>query len=306
MTNNKKMHADEIDVTLELVRQLVDAQFPEYVSLPLSQVQSAGTDNAMFRLGDTLVVRLPRIPSAAQQIEKEQRWLSHLHPHLPLEIPTPVHKGSPTETYPFTWSIYQWIDGDTVSIHNVNNQTSIAESLAGFLSALQKVDTTDAPLPGKHNFGRGVPLAERDAATRKAIDSLADMLDTDILHKAWDEALSAPVYQDVPVWIHGDLQAGNLLTRDDTLVAIIDFGGAAIGDPACDLQVAWNLFDKDARLAFRDTMNVSDAMWARGRGWALSVGAIALPYYKVTNPVLAGISKKALDTVIADYTHRHK
>lgn len=305
MTENNKMHSDEVDITLKLVRDLVDAQFPALASLELAKVHSAGTDNAMFRLGDTLVVRLPRIPSAALQTEKEQRWLAHLKPHLPLDIPTPVHKGIPTDSYPFAWSIYKWIDGDTVSIENLSNQAEIATSLAGFLSALHKIDTTGAPPPGQHNFGRGVPLSDRDTATRKAITSLSDILDTDILHLAWDEALSAPVYADAPVWIHGDLQAGNLLLRDDKLIAVIDFGGSAIGDPACDLQVAWNLFGENARLIFKDAMHASEAMWARGRGWALSVGAIALPYYQVKNPVLAGISKKALDAVITDYQNRH-
>lgn len=302
---DSKMHADEVPISQNLVETLVKTQFPAYAGLSISKVKSAGTDNALYRLGDEIVVRLPRIQSATLQIDKEHRWLPMLASQLPLAIPVPIAKGKPMADYPFAWSIYSWLAGTPAEITALDDLAQAAKSLAAFLHALQKIDTQDAPLAGEHNFERGVPLAERDTATRAAINSLTDMIDTDIAYKAWDEALAAPVWQSDPVWIHGDLQSGNLLAHNGTLRAVIDFGGLAIGDPACDLQVAWNLFTGTSREVFKATMNVDDAMWARGRGWALSIGVIALPYYKETNPVLAGIAQTAIEAVLTDYRKRH-
>ena len=296
-----KMHADEVDIDEALVRRLLAAQFPQWADLPLAAVPSAGTDNALYRLGADMAVRLPRIESATWQVDKEQRWLPRLAPHLPLAIPVPLAMGEPGEGYPFRWSVYRWLDGENATVERIADPGQLAIDLAAFITALQRIDATGGPPPGAHNFFRGEPLAERDTETRAVIASLAGTLDADALTAAWKAALHAPAWHGPPVWIHGDLQSGNLLAVQGRLSAVIDFGGLGVGDPACDLIVAWNLLSADTREVFRAALAVDDATWARGRGWALTVGLIALPYYEKTNPVLAGIARRSIDEVLADH-----
>jgi len=299
--STSKMHADEIETDVQLVSRLLTAQFPQWANLPIKPVTSAGTDNALYRLGEDMVVRLPRIHWAAGQVEKEYRWLPRLAPLLPLAIPVPLAKGKPSEGYPWNWSVCRWLEGENATMERIADPRQAAMELAQFIAALQRIDPTDGPTPGPYNSFRGVPLASRDSQTRTAIASLHSILDTDAVTAAWEAALRAPVWQDRPVWIHGDLQSGNLLAQQGRLSAIIDFGCLGVGDPACDYQVAWNLLSNETREVFRAALPVDDATWARGRGWALSVGLIALPYYQTTNPVLAGISRRAIDQVLADH-----
>jgi aminoglycoside phosphotransferase (APT) family kinase protein len=299
-----KMHVDEVDTDDALVGRLLAAQFPQWARLPIQRLPSAGTDNAIYRLGDDLCVRLPRIPAATGQVEKEQRWLPKLAPHLPLAIPVPLARGTPAEGYPWHWSVYRWLEGENATLDRIADPRDAAADLARFIAALQRIDPTGGPAPGRHNFFRGVPLALRDSFTRDAIARLHGVLDTDAATSAWEAALQAPASQGAPVWIHGDLQSGNLLAQRGRLSAVIDFGGLGVGDPACDLIVAWNLFSAEARDAFRAALPVDDATWARGRGWALSTGLVALPYYLDTNPVLAGISRRGIDEVLADHERR--
>lgn len=298
-----KMHADEVDTDVLLVDRLIAAQFPQWANLPIEPVPSAGTDNALYRLGADMVVRLPRIHWAVDQVDKEQQWLPRLAPLLPFAIPVPLAKGTPAEGYPWNWSVYPWVEGENATIERIADPRQMARDLAHFITALQRIDSTGGPLSGTHNVSRGVPLATRDAATRAAIASLDGMLDTEAATAAWDAALQAPVWDGPPVWFHGDLQSGNLLAVEGRLSAVIDFGCLGVGDPACDAMVAWSYFSADTREDFRVALAVDDATWARGRGWALSVGLIALPYYQSTNPVLAGISRYAIDQVLADHTH---
>ncbi len=296
-----KMHDDEVDTDVSLVRRLLAAQFPQWADLPVEPVQSAGTDNALYRLGDNMVVRLPRISWAIEQVDKEQRWLPKLGPLLPLAIPVPLAKGKPSEGYPWHWSVYRWLEGENATIERIADPVQAAMELAQFIAALQQIDSTGGPPPGSHNFNRGVPLAIRDSPTRDAIATLRGTLDTDAAIAAWEAALQSPAWNSPPVWIHGDLQSGNLLAQQGRLSAVIDFGGLGVGDPACDLQVAWNFLSSETRAVLRSALSVDDATWARGRGWALSVGLIALPYYQDTNPILAGISRRAIDEVLAEH-----
>jgi aminoglycoside phosphotransferase (APT) family kinase protein len=296
------MHAHEIPTSVDLVRRLIARQFPAWAALPITPLDAYGTGHVIYRLGDALTVRLPRIADSVAQAEKERRWLPYLAPHLPLTIPAPVAFGQPDAGYPLAWSVYRWIDGENATPDRLRHPTEAARVLGGFVRALQAVDATDAPRPGAHNFGRGVPLAERDAATRAAIDQLHGQIDTRAALSVWAEALAAPVWTGAPQWIHGDLQAGNLLAQDGRLHAVIDFGGLGAGDPACDLQPAWNLFDGAARAAFRSAVGLDDAAWVRGRGWSLSVAVIALPYYHQTNPQLAAIARRTIAAVLADGT----
>ena len=296
-----KMHADEVNIGLSLVRGLIATQFPQWAKLPIEPVRSAGTDNAIFRLGEEMAVRLPRTQGAVAQVEKEQRWLPRLAPFLPLAIPVPLARGALAEKYPWVWSVYRWLPGENSTVESIANPVQTAIELAHFLATLQRFDPTGGPAPGPHNFFRGVPLVKRDVATRAAIASLDGMVNSVEAIAAWEEALAAPAWLDSPVWIHGDLQPGNLLVVEGQLSAVIDFGGLAVGDPACDLIVAWSVLSGEARDIFRDTLGVDAATWARGRGWALSFGLIALPYYQTTNPVLAGIARHTIDEVLADY-----
>lgn len=300
-----KMHVDEVDTDTSLVRRLLAAQFPRWAELPIAPVRSAGTDNALYRLGDDIVVRLPHIEieSATRQVEKEHEWLPRLAPLLPLAVPVPLAKGTPGEGYPWSWSVYQWLPGENATIARIADAGQLARDLAHFIAALWRIDPTGGPVPGEHNFFRGVPLAMRDAETRAAIASLDGALDTEAATAAWDAALQTPAWDGPPVWLHGDLQGGNLLVQQGRLSAVIDFGALGVGDPACDVMVAWNFLSPDTRAAFRAALAVDDATWARGRGWALSFGLIALPYYQSTNPVFAGIARHAITEALADNQH---
>lgn len=296
-----KLHNDEVDIDILLVKRLVAEQFPHWSDLEINAIQATGTENAIFRLGDGMAVRMPRIASATVGIDKQAYWLPKLAPHLSLDIPVPLGHGKPGAGYPFPWSVYTWLAGEPATRDRIDDLGQAAQSLAQFVAALQRIDATEGPAPGEHNFGRGVPLAERDAQTQAAIADSRGLIDTDLASTIWQASLDLPVWTEPPVWIHGDLQSGNLLAHEGQLTAVIDFGGLGVGDPACDLQVAWNLLSKEARVIFREALQVDEAMWLRGRAWALSVAVIALPYYQVTNPFLAEISRYTINEVFADY-----
>lgn len=283
-----------------LVRRLVAAQFPAWRDLPVAGVEFDGWDNRSSRLGDDLLVRLPSGPGYAAQVEKEHRWLPILAPQLPLPIPVPLAKGSPDEGYPFDWSVYRWLDGQNASIESVADLTVFATELAGFLTALQAIDATGGPPPGPHNFFRGGPLTTYDAGTRRAIEALAGQLDGESATAVWEIALEA-TWRGEPVWFHGDVSEGNLLVRDGRLAAVIDFGTSGVGDPACDLAIAWTLLSGESREAFRSALSVDPATWARGRGWVLWKALITVADYLDTDPGKAATARRVLDDVLADH-----
>jgi len=290
------MHADEIETDVPLVRRLLAAQFPEWAGLPIERVRSAGTDNALYRLGEDLVVRLPRIHWAVDGVGKDMLWLPKLAPLLPVAVPVPLAKGEPAEDYPWTWGVYPWLAGENPAIDSVPDAKSLTNEVADFVKALHRVDLAGGPAAR-----RGRPLAEvQDEEARAALAELKGMIDVDAATAAWNAAIQAPPWTGRPVWVHGDLLAGNLLLEGRRLTGVIDWGGVGIGDPACDLIVAWGLLPRDLRPAFRAKLGVDDETWARGRGWALSVGLIALPYYKDTNPVLAATARQLIREVLAD------
>lgn len=295
------MHVDEVDTNVSLVVRLLTTQFPQWANLPIEPARSAGTGNALYRLGDDMVVRLPRIPSAVGQVDKEQKWLPRLAPLLPLNIPVPLAKGKPSYDYPWHWSIYRWLEGEDATITPIADPRQAATDLAHFIIALQGIEATGGPPPGEHNFYRGVPLAMRDQQTRDAIAALHGVVDTDAVAAAWDAAIETPAWNGAPVWVHGDLHAGNLLVQQGRLTGVIDFGGLGVGDPACDVMAAWVFLSAENRGLFRAVLQVDDATWARGRGWALSFGLIALPYYHITNPVLAEIARRTINEALADH-----
>lgn len=295
-----RMHVDEVAIEPALLRRLLAAQFPQWAELPIRRVPSAGTDHAVYRLGDERVVRLPRIHWAVGQVEQEGLWLPRLAPHLPLAIPAPLAIGKPGEGYPWHWAIYRWLEGAHPTPSNIDSHRLAAE-LAAFVGALQRVNATGWPPPAPPAATRGGPLSARDPAVRKALAALHGEIDTAAATAAWEAALQAPAWSGPPVWTHGDLSALNLLVHSGRLSGVIDFGCFGVGDPACDLIVAWNLLTDRTRTRFRTSLGVDDATWARGRGWALSIALIALPYYRETNPELAAIGRHAIAQVLADH-----
>ena len=286
-----KMHVDELDVDAALVRRLVGSQFPQWAALPLEPVPERGTDNALYRLGPELVVRLPVTDAKAATLAKEREWLPRLAPHLPLAVPVPVAEGAPGEGYPCSWSVYEWLSGVDGTAGPIADP---APQLAAFVRALQAVDVNGAPA------GRGVSLAERDAAFRASLTRLPPDLDRSAALAGWESALRAPPWPGPPVWAHGDLDARNVLVEGGRLVAVIDWGSSGVGDPACEAMVAWKLVPAGQRDAFRAELDVDDATWERARGWALSQAVIALGYYTdVTNPILVAESRRWLAEVLA-------
>ena len=257
-----------ITVDSEQVRRLVAGQFPRWADLPVRPVRNEGWDNRTFHLGEDLLVRLPSAAEYALAVDKEHRWLPALAPRLPLPIPVPLGRGEPGAGYPFPWSIYQWLDGEPASVDRIADPVRFALDLAGFLAALQGIDTTGGPGPGLHNWYRGGTLRTYDGLAQRALTTLDGHVDAGLAREIWKSALDAPG-DGTRRWFHGDVARGNLLLDDGGLAAVIDFGTCGVGDPACDLAVAWTLLTADGRRAFRERLAVDDATWARGRGWAL-------------------------------------
>ena len=296
-----KMHIDEVDIDASLVSRLIATQFPQWANLPIVPFKSDGTDNVIYRLGDDMAVRLPRVlKTTSPQMEKERLWLPKLAPMLPLAIPVPLGQGVPVDGYPGLWSVYRWIEGKNAVAENVTDPCDAAALLGQFVASLQQIDPANGPIAGAHNFFRGVPLSECDEEVRSALKSLQGMIDIPAATTAWEKSLRTLVWKGRPCWIHGDLHPGNLLVHNGRLNAVIDFGGLGVGDPACDLMVAWTYLSAETREVFRVALKVDDATWARGRGWALYLGLVALPYYQVSNPVLAGIARRSIAEVLAD------
>ena len=296
-----KMHADELDITPDFARALLARQFPDLARLPIAKLASAGTENSIFRLGDRLALRLPRIAGAADQAKREFRWLPRLAPHLPLALPEPVALGEPTADYPWHWSVCRWLEGENAFSQPPGDLKDAAQRLGRFVRALQS-----APVPGDNSLvaatsGRGIDLIHRDSATRAAIASCEGLADTAALTRIWDEALTLPTWNRAPVWLHGDIHVGNLLVESDRITGIIDWGCLGMGDPACDLMPAWSMLDRQSRAIFRAAAEVNDAAWLRGRAWAISVAVIALPYYIKTNPLLVAISQHSIEEAIRDF-----
>ncbi|MBR7620347.1 aminoglycoside phosphotransferase family protein [Phenylobacterium sp. 20VBR1] len=263
MTETKRIAFDA-----DLARRLVATQFPQWAHLPVRPVVFGGKNNTTFHLGDEMSVRLPSARHYVAQVEKEQAWLPRLAPQLPLPIPEPVGLGAPGEGYPWPWSVYRWIEGETAALERIADLSQFARDLAAFLTALQAIDVTDGPVAGQHNFFRGGALSTYDAQTRQAIIDLGETIDGATALSIWEQALAAEC-SNPPVWLHGDVAAGNLLVKDGRLSAVIDFGILGVGDPACDLAIAWTLLHGPARAAFREALPLDEGTWARGRGWTI-------------------------------------
>lgn len=259
---------ERFQIDAALAGRLIASQFPQWAHLPITPVEFGGWDNKTFHLGQEMSIRLPTHAVYCPQVEKEHHWLPLLAPHLPLPVPNPIAKGHPGEGFPWPWSIYQWLGGNSVAKEPISDLCQCAIDLAQFLRALRQIDATNGPIAGAHNFYRGGPLMTYDIETRKAIALLGRRIDADAVVEVWNNALTS-TWQGRPVWVHGDVAAGNLLVEKGKLSAVIDFGSMGVGDPACDLVIAWTLFKDENRDTFRATLSLDDATWGRGRGWSL-------------------------------------
>jgi aminoglycoside phosphotransferase (APT) family kinase protein len=255
------------DITVDFVAGLIAGQFPEWSNLPLERVDVDGWDNTTFRLGASMLVRLPSADAYAAQVDKEQRWLPVLAPQLPLPIPGPLGRGEPSAAFPRPWSVYRWIDGEVLTVDRVSDTKVLVSDLAGFLAALYACEPAGPP-PGAHSFSRGGPVATWDDQVRDNLDALRDVIDASAARGVWQAALAAR-HDAPPVWVHGDVTGTNLLVRDGRLAGVVDFGCCAFGDPACDLTIAWTFLADDSRARFKESVPVEPSAWARGRGWAL-------------------------------------
>lgn len=285
-----------------LARQLITAQFPHWAHLPIEAVEPGGSDHVIFRLGASMSVRLPRGFQAARQAKKEHKWLPQIAPHLPLPIPEPQGLGAPAFGYPWHWSVSRWLDGETATADRVSDLGRAGAELAAFMLALQQL-----PLPGLHHAGADEDLTSetlhsRDESTRAAIDSARGSFDAAAMTSLWDAAMLAPTRGSPPVWFHGDLHPGNLLAADGRLSAVIDFERLGVGDPACDLVIAWTFLTAETRPQFRVALGCDDATWLRGMGWALTTGLNAYTSYASTNPRVATASRHQITEALAGYT----
>lgn len=292
-----QMHAGMHPTDDGLVRRLIAEQFPQWAGLGVRRWPSGGTVNAMYRLGDDMVVRLPLVRAGARDVSREREWLPRLAPFLPTCIPEVLGAGKPALGYPWSWSVYRWLPGGHPDEGVVDGAVLLAEGLAGFVAAMRGIT-----LPAGPSAHRGGPVSSLDAQTRAAIEELRGIpqegVDCAAVTAVWEEALRAPVWAGPPVWLHADLMPGNLLVDSGRLAAVIDFGCAGMGDPACDLFPAWNVLSVEGRDVFREALGVDDATWTRGRGRTLSQALIALPYYRRTNPAMAHNARYVIQAVL--------
>ncbi|WP_406286768.1 aminoglycoside phosphotransferase family protein [Streptomyces sp. NBC_00209] len=283
-----------------LVERLITAQFPHWSGLPVVPVEVDGWDNRTYRLGDAMTVRLPTAAGYVPAVEKEHVWLPRLAPSLPVPVPPVLALGAPGEGYPFPWSVRRWLPGETAAHGRIADLSGFAVSVAGFLRALRRCDPAGGPAAGAHSWHRGASPAYYDEETRRCLALLADRVDTDRARAAWEAALAAEWHGD-PVWFHGDIASGNLLVQGGELAAVIDFGTSGVGDPACDLVIAWGLFDGDSREAFRAAVAQDPGTWARARGWALWKALLNLTGDAGRDPARAANELRVIEAVVGEH-----
>lgn len=286
-------------IDVALAQRLIDDQFPQWSHLPIAPVELSGHDNRTFHLGGDMLIRLPSAQRYVEHVAIEQQWLPVLAPQLPLPIPVPVANGEPSADYPWPFSINRWLPGKNATLDRIDDLDQFATDLAHFLKKLQRIDTSDAPPPGPHNFFRGGDLSVYDAETRACIDELHDIIDAPALTALWESAQNATCHSS-PMWVHGDVAVGNLLVNNGRLCAVIDFGQLAAGDPACDLTMAWTFFTGNSRETFRSAVNIDESTWLRARAWALWKALLQLQEHQAQNHHAAAKAKRVIADVLAE------
>lgn len=287
-------------IDVDLVSKLINSQFPQWFDLEIKPVEKGGNDNRTFHLGKNMSVRLPSDEAYVPQVEKEQKWLPFLAKHLSTPISEPLAKGEPSEYYPYPWSVNKWLDGETLTLENIDDLNQFANDLGKFLVELQSIDASEGPLAGKHNFYRGGDIAVYDDECRNAINNNINIFDKDLLKEIWKLALASK-WSGEPVWIHGDIAPGNILIKHRKLCAVIDFGILGVGDPSCDAAMAWTFFDDNSRKIFKNVLNFDQETWNRARGWALWKALITYDYHKQSDKTIADESSDIINVILKDY-----
>lgn len=294
--SNDLLHSDEVAVDCKIALELVLQQFPYWADLEVRKLNVSGSDNTIFKLGKDKCIRFPRIEEASYHAKKEQKWLPKLAENLALKIPFPIGVGVPSDLYPFYWSVFEWIEGDTAFEINVSDNEGVALELAHFIKSLRKIDVNhDSPISKR---GRGLEV--QDYEVLEAISKLNDEYDGTVLLKLWRDSLDVPNYLDYPVWMHADLLPSNILIKNNKLASVIDFGLMGVGDPSCDLISAWSIFNKTSRKIFLDELQVDEESYLRGRGWALSIALKVIPYYRKTNQELVTVARRIITEILAE------
>lgn len=286
-----------IDITAALVRDLVSTQFPEWGNLPVHPVARQGWDNRTFRVGDELAARLPSAEGYVAAIDKEARCLPLLARHLAMPIPVAVASGRPTSGYPYPWSIRRWLPGCTIEDAAHLDRTGLARELGDFLAALRGVPTSQGPVAGRHSSFRGCHPSVYSNEVAEALSRLGDKVNGEACQAIWATAVTS-AWASPPTWFHGDVAVGNLLATDGRLSGVIDFGTCGVGDPACDLVMAWTYFVGTERQVFRDAAGLSDDAWHRARGWALWKALATMA--NLSSPDPAGFQNGVLVSILAD------
>jgi aminoglycoside phosphotransferase (APT) family kinase protein len=293
------MNNKSIMPTPDLARKLISQQFPEYASLPIVDVEKQGHDNRTYRLGEHMLIRMPTAADYALKVPKEQELLPELAKRLSISIPAPIKMGKPSTDYPYPFSIYKWLPGKSINLLTLTEQEKeqLAVDLAKFLKELQAITDVEGPGPGQHNWWRGDHVSVYDKGTREQIAELAEIIDARHALALWDQAC-ATKWNNHPIWIHGDFAIGNILIDGGKLSAVIDFGGAAVGDPACDLVIAWTYLSGKAREVFMSKMDLDEDTWLRARAWALWKATFELCQIADKNSPESGLQKRIIDEVM--------
>jgi aminoglycoside phosphotransferase (APT) family kinase protein len=297
------MHSGQLKITEAIVANLVATQFPQWADLPVRTVRSHGTVNALFRVGDDLVARLPLVcddpDKERQALEVEAEAARRLAQISPVRTPRPVGIGDPGAGYPAPWAVYYWLPGSLAGESEAAaDSPEFAHDLAHFILALREVDTAGRVFTGA---GRGGLLSAFDEYVRHGLARSESMIDTAALRRVWADVRTAS-RTEADTWSHGDLMPGNLLVDGDRLVGVIDVGQFGVADPALDLQPAWNLMRPQGRSAFRAALGSDDDEWARGKGWALAQAIGCLWYYRETNPAMSRTAHTTLSALLQDAT----
>lgn len=289
-----------IKIDVDLVSKLINRQFPKWSNLEIKPVKKGGNDNRTFHLGKSMSVRLPSDKAYVPQVEKEQKWLPLLARHLSTPISEPLAKGEPSENYPYPWSVNKWLDGETLTLENIDDINQFANDLGKFLVELQSIDASRGPLAGEHNFYRGGDIVVYDNECREAINNNINTFNKHLLNEIWELALASK-WTGEPVWVHGDIAPGNILIKNGKLCAVIDFGILGVGDPSCDAAMAWTFFDDSSRKTFKNALNFDEETWNRARGWALWKALITYNYNKQSNKNIADGSFNIIKEILNGY-----
>lgn len=287
---------------ISIAKELITEQFEEAKDLKIQEINSSGSDNFIFLLGNDQTARFPKTEAAEQQLKKELLWLPVISKAVSVAIPEPLFRGNPVSNYPFNWAVFNWIEGHIYDPYLYKDADKIVNAMTDFIHSLWKIDIAKGPIPGKQNNFRGQPLPERDLETKKAIENMPPAYNKAILRCIWEKAVLAQTWNKAPVWVHGDLHWGNIITKKGTINGIIDFGTSGIGDPTVDVMCAWILFSPEKRTLFKQKLHIDEGTWIRAMGWALSFAVIALPYYLPQKHLLANIAAFTLDNLMADFS----